>query len=208
MDELELAFSTEKLKLVLEGMLFVSPQPLSVEHVAKSLGIDELTVDTAIHELRLDYAERGLQIVRIAGGYQMCTRPELAEFIAALLKPERPRLSRAALETVAIVAYRQPITQPEIDAIRGVNSDGVVKKLMDRNLISQLGRKDAPGRPMLYGTTDEFLNHFGMNDLSQLPELTDVELPEGTAPEQTPDQPEVVDVSEEQPTREEELSST
>lgn len=178
MDEIELSFSTDKLKLVIEGMLFVSPEPLTVEHVSKSLGIDELVVDTAMHELRLDYADRGLQIVRIAGGYQMCTRPEMAEYIAALLKPQRPRLSRAALETVAIIAYRQPITQPEIDAVRGVNSDGVVKKLIDRNLIMQLGRKETPGRPMLYGTTEEFLNHFGLNDLSQLPELTDVELPE------------------------------
>lgn len=165
-----------QLKRALECMLFVSPQPLMIEHVAKSLQIDIHDVDQAIHELRLDYADHGIQIIRVAGGYQMCTRPEYAEHISALLKPERSRLSRAALETVAIIAYRQPITQPEIDAIRGVNSDGVVRTLIERNLVKQIGRREGPGRPMLYGTTDEFLNHFGLNDLSQLPELEDMAL--------------------------------
>jgi len=169
------------LKPVLECMLFVSPQPLMTAHVAKSLEIDESVVDQAIHELRLDYGGRGLQIVRIAGGYQMCTRPEFADQVSKLLKPERMRLSRAALETVAIIAYRQPITQPEIEAVRGVNSDGVVRTLMERHLIKQIGRRETAGRPMLYATTDEFLNHFGLNDLAQLPELEDVVLPEQPA---------------------------
>ena len=166
------------LKPILECMLFVSPQPLVTAHVAKSLEIDEAVVDQAIHELRLEYADRGLQVVRIAGGYQMCTRPEYAEHVSKLLKPDRVKLSRAALETVAIIAYRQPITQPEIEGVRGVNSDGVVKTLMERNLIRQLGRRETAGRPMLYATTEEFLNHFGLNDLSQLPELEEVALPE------------------------------
>lgn len=164
------------LKSILECMLFVSPQPLSVEHVSKALGIEELEVDSAIHELRLDYSDRGLQITRIAGGYQMCTRPEYAEHISVLLEPQRTRLSRAALETSAIIAYRQPITMPEIEAIRGVNSDGVVKTLVERNLVKQVGRKDTPGRPMLYATTEEFLNYFGLNDISELPELEDIKL--------------------------------
>lgn len=176
----------DKLKPVLECMLFVSPQPLMTEHVAKSLELEETVVDQAIHELRLEYADRGLQIVRIAGGYQMCTRPEYSEQVSKLLKPEKVRLSRAALETVAIIAYRQPITQPEIEAIRGVNSDGVVKTLTERNLIKQIGRRETAGRPMLYATTEEFLNHFGLNDLSQLPELDDVVLPEQPAEPQTP----------------------
>jgi segregation and condensation protein B len=178
------------LKPVLECMLFVSPQPLMVAHVAKSLEIDEGLVDQAIHELRLDYGGRGLQILRIAGGYQMCTRPEFADHISKLLKPERMKLSRAALETVAIIAYRQPITQPEIEAIRGVNSDGVVRTLMERNLIKQVGRRETAGRPMLYATTDEFLNHFGLNDLSQLPGLEDVVLPEQPAETEVPTQAE------------------
>ena len=178
MDEVKLALSDGKLKTVLECMLFVSPQPLSVKHVAESLNLDEAIVDGAVHELRLDYADRGLQIIRIAGGYQMCTRPEYGEYISTLLKPERTRLSRAALETVAIIAYRQPITQPEIDAVRGVNSDGVLKTLLERNLIRQVGRKETVGRPILYATSDEFLNYFGLSDLSELPDLRDVALPE------------------------------
>ena len=160
---------------MLECMLFVTPQPLLVKQVAGSLELDELDVERAIHELRLEYADRGLQILRIASGYQMCTRPEYAEYISMLLKPERGRLSRAGLETAAIIAYRQPITQPEIDAIRGVNSDGVLKTLVERNLIRQVGRRETVGRPILYATTDEFLNHFGLNDLSELPDLEDVQ---------------------------------
>lgn len=178
MDQLNRVLLDGDLKKALECMLFVTPQPLSVQHVAKCLNIDELEIERAIHELRLDMADRGLQIVRVAGGYQMCTRPEYADYISALLKPVRTRLSRAALETVAIIAYRQPITQPEIDAVRGVNSDGVIKTLLERNLIRQVGRRDTVGRPILYGTTEEFLNYFGLNDLSELPELGDIQLPE------------------------------
>ena len=171
------------LKAILECMLFVSSQPLSVKHVSESLHLEELEVEAAMHELRLDYADHGLQVLRIAGGYQLCTRPEYSEYLSALLKPERSRLSRAALETAAIVAYRQPITQPEIDAVRGVNSDGVVRTLLDRSLIKQVGRKETVGRPILYATSDEFLNHFGLNDLSELPEFSGAavreESPEG-----------------------------
>ncbi len=178
MDERADISSEGQLKFALECMLFVSPQPLVVKHVAESLELDEMGVEQAIHELRLDYAERGLQIIRIAGGYQMCTRPEYADLISALLKPERIRLSRAALETAAIVAYRQPVTQPEIESIRGVNSDAVLKTLLERNLIKQVGRRETVGRPILYATTDEFLNHFGLNDLSELPELAEPADPE------------------------------
>ena len=188
MEEQVNVLSGEELKSALECMLFVQTQPLTVQQAAKALGLDELTVDTAIHELRHDYIGRGLQLVRIAGGYQMCTRPEYSEYVSALLKPERTRLSRAALETVAIIAYRQNITQPEVDAIRGVNSDGVIRNLVEKNLVKQVGRRDSPGRPMLYATTDEFLSHFGLNDLSQLPELEDIALP---APAESVDNVEV-----------------
>jgi segregation and condensation protein B len=179
MSEEQIIIPEEKLKAVLECMLFVSPQPLAAKHVAQSLNMDELVVDKAMHELQLDFGLRGLHVIRIAGGYQMCTKPEYAEYISLLLKPERTRLSRAGLETVAIVAYRQPITQPEIEAIRGVNSDGVLRTLADRNLVRQAGKKESPGRPMLYATTDEFLSYFGLADLAELPELEDVQLPEG-----------------------------
>lgn len=178
MDERVDIVSNSKLKSILECMLFVSPQPLSVKHVAESLELDETAVEQAIHELRLDYGGRALQIVRIAGGYQMCSRPDYADYISKLLKPQRVRLSRAALETAAIIAYRQPVTQPEIEAVRGVNSDGVLKTLLERNLIKQVGRRETVGRPILYATSDEFLNHFGLSDLSELPELVDTALPE------------------------------
>ncbi len=177
MSEAKFTISEDDLKRVLECMLFVSPQPLSAKHVAQSLGLEEELVEKTMYELRLDFGDRGLQIMRIAGGYQMCTKPEYSEFISLLLKPERTRLSRAGLETVAIIAYRQPITQPEIEAIRGVNSDGVLKTLTERGLIRQAGRKEGPGRPILYATCDEFLNYFGLNDIGELPELEDIELP-------------------------------
>lgn len=194
MEDQKLALSDGKLKPVLECMLFVSPQPLSVKHVADSLGIEEPAVDQAMQELRSDYAHQGLQIIRIAGGYQMCTRPEYAEYISTLLKPERTSLSRAALETAAIIAYRQPITQPEIDRIRGVNSDTVLKTLLERSLIRQAGRRETAGRPILYVTTAEFLNHFGLNDLSELPELEDTVL--GGPEEAAARLPEAEEVSE------------
>jgi len=181
MDEDKLILKDGGLKRALECMLFVSPQPLSTKHIAESLEMDEADVESAVHELRLEYADRGLQILRIAGGYQMCTRPEYSDWISRLLKPERARLSRAALETVAIIAYRQPITQPEIDAIRGVNTDAVLKTLFDRGLVRHVGRKETVGRPILYATSDEFLNYFGLNDLSDLPELADAVLPQAEA---------------------------
>ena len=171
MDEDKLILKDGGLKRALECMLFVSPQPLSTKHIAESLEMDEADVESAVHELRLEYADRGLQILRIAGGYQMCTRPEYGRFIARLHEPERFRLSRAALETLAIVAYRQPATRPEIEAIRGVNVDGVISTLLQYRLIRECGRKDAPGRPMLYGTTEDFLQHFGLNTVRDLPEL-------------------------------------
>ena len=193
MDEDKLILKDGGLKRALECMLFVSPQPLSTKHIAESLEMDEADVESAVHELRLEYADRGLQILRIAGGYQMCTRPEYSDWISRLLKPERARLSRAALETVAIIAYRQSITQPEIDAIRGVNSDAVLKTLFDRGLVRHVGRKETVGRPILYATSDEFLNYFGLNDLSELPDLGNVSIPDAASaedePEATDDQP-------------------
>ncbi|MHB1456036.1 MAG: SMC-Scp complex subunit ScpB [Armatimonadota bacterium] len=176
-DEALAVLSDDDLKNVLECMLFVSPQPLTTKRIAQALQIDELEIDRLMHDLRLDFGNRGVHIIRVAEGYQMCTKPQYASYVSLLLKPERQRLSRAALETVAIVAYRQPITQPEVEAIRGVNSDGVMRTLTDRGLIRQLGKRDTPGRPMMYGTSEEFLCHFGLNDLSELPDIDTIELP-------------------------------
>lgn len=176
-DEALAVLSDADLKNVLECMLFVSPQPLTAKRIAQALQIDELEIERMMHDLRLDFGNRGIHIIRVAEGYQMCTKPQYASYVSLLLKPERQRLSRAALETVAIVAYRQPITQPEVEAIRGVNSDGVMRTLTDRGLIRQLGKRDTPGRPMMYGTSEEFLCHFGLNDLSDLPDIDSIELP-------------------------------
>jgi segregation and condensation protein B len=156
---------------VLECFLFVSPEPVTPAQVAAALEIDERTAREALEGLRERYGSTGLQVVRIAGGYQLCTRPEHAEPVSRFLRPPAQRLSRPALETLAIIAYRQPITQPEMEAIRGVNCAGVVKTLLERGLISEKGRKETVGRPILYVTTDQFLKHFGLKDLTELPLL-------------------------------------
>jgi segregation and condensation protein B len=157
---------------VLECLLFVAADPVSPAQVGQVLEIPEETATEALEHFRRHYVNGGgLHVVRVAGGYQLRTRPEFANVVATFLRPAAQKLSRQALETLAIVAYEQPITQPEIDLLRGVNSDGVIKTLADRELIREVGRKDAPGRPILYGTTDYFLRHFGLADLSELPKL-------------------------------------
>ena len=157
---------------VLECLLFVATEPVTASRISEVLELDEETAAAALEDLRLHYANGGgLQVVRIAGGYQLRTRPEFASLVSAFLRPAAQKLSRQALETLAIVVYEQPITQPEIDALRGVNSDGVLKTLVERDLIREAGRKDAPGRPILYRSTEYFLKHFGLSDLSELPKL-------------------------------------
>ena len=190
-DEALAVLSDDDLKNVLECMLFVSPQPLTTKRIAQALQIDELEIERVIHDLRLDFGSRGVHIIRVAEGYQMCTKSQYAPYISQLLKPERQRLSRAALETLAIVAYRQPITQPEVESIRGVNSDGVMRTLTDRGLIRQLGKRETPGRPMMYGTSEEFLCHFGLNDLTELPDIDAIELPSINRDDQCPVQDEI-----------------
>ncbi len=160
-----------KLKQAVECMLFVSTEPLSLAQMAAATGVEEPEIDEAVHELMLDRGESGLQVVRVAGGYQLCTRPEYAEICQKVLVPQNKKLSRAALETLAVVAYRQPVTQPEVEAIRGVDSSGVVRKLLERGLVKEIGRKQTAGRPILYGTTSKFLEHLGLDDLADLPDI-------------------------------------
>jgi segregation and condensation protein B len=161
-----------RLRAVLECLLFVATDPVTPRQVAQALSLEEGEAGRALEELRLQFTNGGgLQVVRVAGGYQMCTRPEYGEAVARFLRPAAQRLSRQALEALAIIAYRQPITQPEIEAIRGVHSGGVIKTLMERGLVQEKGRKETVGRPILYATTDEFLKHFGLDDLSELPLL-------------------------------------
>lgn len=168
---------------LLEAHLFVSSEPVRPLEIAKTLGLDHTEVERIyahLDELYSRRSESGLRILRISGGYQMATRPDLAVEIARLLAlpKETNRLSKPSLETVAVVAYRQPVTQAEIEEVRGVTVDGVLKTLSERHLIQEVGRKPVPGRPILYGTTPEFLHYFGLNTVSDLPNLDDI-TPEG-----------------------------
>jgi segregation and condensation protein B len=157
---------------LLECLLFVAPEPVTARQVADVLSLEEAHAGQILEEFRHSYVNGGgLHVIRVAGGYQLRTRPEFASVVSAFLRPAAQKLSRPALETLAIVAYEQPITQPEVDAIRGVQSAGVIKTLVERELIREAGRKDGPGKPILYRTTDHFMKHFGLADLSELPKL-------------------------------------
>jgi segregation and condensation protein B len=155
----------------LEAVLFMAAEPISPVELAEILEVTPRDVETLAEQLSETYIGRGLQVSRVAGGLQVCTRPEYGPVVAKLHKPERFRLSRAALETLAIVAYKQPVTRPEVDAIRGVNSDSAIETLTQYQLICEAGRKEAPGRQMLYRTTESFLGHFGLNSVDDLPRI-------------------------------------
>lgn len=173
-----MSMEEDKRKSLLEALVFISGEPVTVAELKSVSGLPEADIKDLMDELIAEYAERegGVQIGRIAGGYQMHTNPEHAESVKRFKGTVRAqRLSMAALETLAIIAYRQPIIRAEVEELRGVNSDGVVKTLLERRLIKVVGRKEAPGRPALYGTTREFLEYFGLNDLAELPTLKDFE---------------------------------
>jgi segregation and condensation protein B len=155
-----------------EALLFVADSPATPESLAQALSLTVGQVDQALEVLNERLSNQGpLHLVKLAGGYQLATKPEYGQAIANFLKPQRQRLSRSLMEVLAIVAYRQPLTMAEIDAIRGVQSDYSVKSLLERRLVQEVGRKHAPGRPVLYGTSQQFLHQFKLNDLSQLPAL-------------------------------------
>jgi segregation and condensation protein B len=167
-----------KKKAMIEAVLFISGEPVELSSLKSATGIHEADLRDLMDELVSDYEERGggVLIGRVAGGYQMFTNPGHSEWIMKLRGTARKqKLSMPALETLAIVAYRQPITKAEIEDLRGVNSDGVVKALLEKRFVRIVGKKEAPGKPMLYGTTVEFLQYFGLNDLSELPTLKDLE---------------------------------
>lgn len=162
----------------LEAVLFMAAEPLGGAELAEILEVPPAEVEALVARLEADYEGRGIQVARVAGGYQVCTRPEYAPYVAKLHEPERFRLSRAALETLAIVAYKQPVTRPEVEAIRGVNSDSPLDTLVQYELVCEAGRKDAPGRPLLYRTTQSFLGRFGLNSIEDLPRLDAIPVPE------------------------------
>lgn len=160
------------LEVRLESLLFASPGPVTIDQLATALEVGPAAVKSALSNLEAQYADRGLRIQYHQGRAQMTSAPEYAPEIERLLQLDsQAHLSRAALEVLAIVTYRQPITRPEIDSIRGVNSDSSIKTLHRYGLIEEIGRTSGPGRPILYGTSGEFLQHFGISSLDQLPEI-------------------------------------
>ena len=174
----------EQIKSVIESLLFVADGPQTLQRFGEVLdGVDKQTLQDAVNELQseLDGQNRGVQLVEVAGGYQLRTAKANADWVKKFLGGRPARMGKATLETLAIIAYRQPITRAEVEAIRGVDVDGVIATLLERNLIRAVARKDVPGRPFLYGTTPEFLQLFNLKDLTHLPtlkEIDEISLPE------------------------------
>ena len=172
-------YTEAELPSLLEAYLFVAVEPVKPGEIAKVLALEAAAIEEALEDLVNAYARRinsGLHILRLAGGYQMATRPTLAADVARLLASPggKVRLSKPALETLAIIAYQQPVTQAEVEAVRGVNVDAVLKTLAERRLILEEGRKAVAGRPILYVTTPDFLHYFGLDTLEDLPPLEDI----------------------------------
>jgi segregation and condensation protein B len=165
----------QQLKSAIEALLFIGGAPLTADRL-KGIFEDapKERIEEQLRQLKAEYEARsaGVMVAEVANGYQLATRPEQAVWVRKFKTVKvTTRLSRPALETLAIIAYKQPITRPEIEAIRGVNIGGIVRNLMERRLVKIVGKKDVPGKPMLYGTTTEFLQYFGLKDLSSLPTL-------------------------------------
>lgn len=157
-----------------EAILFVSGEAVRVDELAKALGVSMLEIESALNNLRDDYDfnQRGFMLRRFGHQVQLATRALYADDVVRMLQPvQKQSLSQAAMETLAVVAYKQPVTKAEIEQIRGVKCDYSVQSLMNKNLITEVGRKEALGRPILYGTTEEFLSHFGISSLSELPPM-------------------------------------
>jgi segregation and condensation protein B len=166
------------LKPILESLIFVSDAPLSLDRICLILEEHERSnIRSALMELTSDYRLRGGAVIlaEVGGGYQFRTLPEYADYLKRLSRARPPKFSQSALETLAIVAYRQPITRAEVEYLRGVDCGGVLKTCLDKRLIRILGKKDVPGKPLIYGTTKEFLELFGLRDLASLPTLKEVQ---------------------------------
>lgn len=162
----------QKMKAIIEAILFAAGRVVSQEELMIALEIDKKQLEELMDIIRKDYDMRGIEIIKVENGYQLCTKKEYYEYIVPILdKRAKPNLSTAALETLAIIAYNQRTTRAEIEAIRGVNSDGTIYKLLDYGLIEDAGKADLPGKPTTYKTTLEFLKMFGYESLSDLPEL-------------------------------------
>ena len=188
---------TGALQCSIEAVLFVATEALSIKTLAKLTGAEEADVTMALQRIDAEFAERGIVLREVAGGYRFASSPAARSAVEAYLLPPKTNLSPAALETLAIVAYNEPVTKTQVEEIRGVGADSVIATLLDRRFIMESGRKESPGRPMLYKTTSEFLESFGLNSLADLPAVDldalqnrEVELPmTNTAPPAPTDEP-------------------
>jgi segregation and condensation protein B len=171
--------TNEERKAALEAIIYAADEPATIEQLAASLDEEKLVVQASLDELVVSYAaeERGIEVRAVAGGYKMYTKPQHHDVVRRFIKSLRPplRLTMPALETLAVIAYKQPVTAPEIGEIRSVNTSGVLKTLLDKRLITTAGRKEVIGRPILYKTSKEFLMRFGLSDLEELPSLKEFE---------------------------------
>ena len=167
--------TNEERKAALEAIIYAADEPATLEQLAQALGEDKLSAQASLDELIAGYAadDRGIEVRGVAGGYKMYTKPQHHDVVRRFIKSLRPplRLSMPALETLAVIAYKQPVTAPEISEIRGVNTSGVISTLLDKKLITTAGRKEVMGRPILYKSSKEFLMRFGLSDLDELPSL-------------------------------------
>jgi segregation and condensation protein B len=171
--------TNEERKAALEAIIYAADEPATIDQLSGVLGDEKLVVQASLDELVASYAaeERGIEIRAVAGGYKMYTKPQHHDAVRRFIKSLRPplRLTMPALETLAVIAYKQPVTAPEISEIRGVNTSGVISTLLDKRLITTAGRKEVMGRPILYKTSKEFLMRFGLSDLEELPSLKEFE---------------------------------
>src|SRR5467141_2129464 len=192
--------NNEERKAALEAIIYAADEPATIDQLAASLGEEKLVVRATLDEMIATYAaeDRGIEIRAVAGGYKFYTKPQHHDVVRRFIKSLRPplRLTMPALETLAVIAYKQPVTSPEIGEIRSVNTSGVLKTLLDKRLITTAGRKEVIGRPILYKTSKEFLMRFGLSDLDELPSLKEFEAlarealgsDEGVAPTETSDE--------------------
>lgn len=168
-------------KAIIEGILFTMGESVELEKIAGVIELDKKKTKAIIEEMMEEWnnSDRGVAIMELDGAYQMCTKPEMYEYLIRIAKqPKRRVLTDVLLETLSIIAYKQPVTKIEIEKIRGVSSDHAVNKLVEYNLVCELGRLDAPGRPLLFGTTEEFLRSFGVHSIDELPVLSPVQVEE------------------------------
>ena len=157
---------------IVESLLFVADGPVTVKQLAETIQCDRIDVEMALEQVQEECQQRGVRLQRLGDRFQLVTAPEASELIERFLGLSlSSKLSPAALETLAIIAYKQPITRPEIDTIRGVNSDGVLRTLVSKGLVEEVGRLETVGHPVLYGTTFQFLQYFGLNSLAELPDM-------------------------------------